>query len=146
MELDLNPSRTGGLTHVTDKLGICASALCLVHCLFTPILLSCSAVLAHWLPGEASTHRTLAVIVALLGAVSLATGYRRHRQASILALMAAGLACIFFAAYAGDYLPARWNEVAITMCGSVLIICAHRKNRKLCRSCVACTADEPCAA
>jgi len=49
-----------------DKLGIWASALCVVHCIVTPVLISASAVFAHLIPGEEKTHRTLAVGIAAL--------------------------------------------------------------------------------
>src|ERR1700751_240981 len=42
-----------------DRLGTWTSALCLVHCLLTPALLSFSAVFAHFLPADESVHRTL---------------------------------------------------------------------------------------
>jgi hypothetical protein len=41
-----------------DNLGIWASALCVVHCIATPILISMSAVFVHLIPGEEKTHRT----------------------------------------------------------------------------------------
>lgn len=47
-----------------DRLGVCASALCIVHCAITPILLSYSAVLAHFLPSDEKVHRSLAVAIA----------------------------------------------------------------------------------
>src|SRR5438067_1443019 len=34
-----------------DNLGIWASALCVVHCIVTPVLLSVSSVFAHFIPG-----------------------------------------------------------------------------------------------
>ncbi|ADW68331.1 MerC domain-containing protein [Granulicella tundricola] len=121
-----------------DRLGVYASAACILHCLITPVLLSLSAVFAHLLPSEERTHRTLALLVALLGVIALIRGFRTHRRRRILILMAAGLACIFFAAFAGDSLPAHWYEVAITFLGSAFMIAAHRLNHTFCRDC-ACT-------
>jgi uncharacterized membrane protein YozB (DUF420 family) len=118
-----------------DRMGIWASALCIVHCLVTPILLSMSAVFAHFLPSEERTHRSLAVFIALVGAIALIRGFRAHRRIRVICLMAAGLACIFFAAYRGDRLPVRGAEVGITFLGSVLMISAHRMNHTFCRDC-----------
>ena len=121
-----------------DRMGIWASALCIVHCLLTPILLSMSAVFAHFLPSEERTHRSLAVFIAFVGAIALVRGFRAHRRIRVIGLMATGLACIFFAAYLGDRLPAHWAEVAITFLGSILMISAHRLNHTFCKDC-ACT-------
>ncbi len=121
-----------------DRIGIYASALCVIHCLFTPILLSFSAVLAHFLPAEESVHRTLAVLVALIGTFALLNGFRRHRRTRTLVLMAGGVGCIAGAAWFGDRLPSHAWEVALTMLGSALMITAHRLNHTFCRSC-ACT-------
>ena len=41
-----------------DQIGVWTSALCVIHCLLTPVLLSISAVSAHFLPSEERTHRT----------------------------------------------------------------------------------------
>ncbi len=116
-------------------MGIAASLLCVVHCLFTPILLSFSAVAAHLLPGEERTHRTLAVVVAALGCIALLSGFRRHRRSVVLACTSAGLACIFGAAWFGDLLPAHAYEVELTCVGSALMIAAHRLNHTFCRNC-----------
>src|ERR1700761_7051606 len=78
-----------------DQLGAWTSALCAVHCVLTPVILSISAVSAHLLPSEERTHRLLAVVVAALGTIALIKGYRNHRHLRVLFLMLAGLACIF---------------------------------------------------
>jgi uncharacterized membrane protein YfcA len=125
-------------TETIDRLGIYASSICFVHCLLTPVVLSLSAVSAHFLPSEEHTHRTLAVLVTLLGAITLATGYRRHKRRLILVLMAIGLSLIFAGAWFGDRLPSHWSEVAITLVGSCCMIAAHRMNHTFCRRCPTC--------
>lgn len=124
---------------LADRLGVWVSGLCVVHCLLTPVLLSASVTLAHLLPGEESTHRALAAIVATLGAIALLRGFRVHGKRRILAWMAMGLACIFFAAWFGDHLPSRAWEVGLTMTGSALMILAHRRNHTFCSNCTSCT-------
>ena len=122
--------------HPFDKLGAWTSALCVVHCLLTPVLLSFSAVLAHLLPAEEKVHRSLAMLVALFGTIALLYGFRRHRRKRVLLLMSSGLLLIFGAAWFGDQLPAHGYEVAVTFAGSSLMIAAHRLNHTFCRSCV----------
>lgn len=118
-----------------DRLGACTSALCVVHCLLTPVLVSFSSVLAHFVPAEESTHRALAVLVALFGTVALIAGFRKHRRQLVLFLMLGGLAGIAGAAWFGDRLPSHGYEVGITVLGSALMITAHRLNHTFCRSC-----------
>src|SRR5246127_5184570 len=122
-----------------DNLGIWASALCVVHCIATPVLLSLSTVFAHFIPGEEKTHRTLAVGVATLGAIALVKGFRTHGRRRILGLMVLGLGFIFAGAFYGDRLPSHGCEVAVTMTGSLLMITAHRMNHTFCSDCRRCT-------
>ncbi len=125
-----------------DRLGMIASAVCFVHCIATPVILSLSAVYAHFLPTEEHTHRVLAVAVTVIGAVALGTGFRKHRRKSVLGLMAVGLTLIFSGAYFGDRLPSHWNEVAITLAGSCCMIFAHRLNHTFCGHCQTCPPAE----
>jgi hypothetical protein len=122
-----------------DNLGVWASALCVGHCVATPVLISMSAVLAHFIPGEEKTHRTLAVGIAVLGAIALVKGFRTHGRRLILGLMGLGLGLIFCGAFYGDHLPSHGYEVAVTMAGSVLMICAHRMNHTFCEDCRRCS-------
>lgn len=125
-----------------DNLGIWASALCVVHCIATPILLSMSVVFVHLIPGEEKTHRTLAVGIAALGAIALAKGFRTHGRRRILGIMTTGLAFIFAGAFYGDRLPSHGYEVAVTMTGSLLMIAAHRMNHTFCKACTRCCPQE----
>jgi hypothetical protein len=118
-----------------DQIGIWTSALCVIHCLMTPIVLSLSAVSAHFLPSEERTHRSLAVLIATLGALALVKGYRSHRSLRVLLIMVAGLTCIFAGAYWGDRLPSHRVEVLVTLIGSGFMITAHRLNHTFCREC-----------
>ena len=119
----------------SDRLGIYASALCVVHCLLTPVLLSLSAVAAHFLPSEEHTHRALAVGIALIGSFAVFRGLRKHRRRIVVWLMLVGLMLIAVAAFFGDSLPHHWIEVFITMCGSTCMIAAHRLNHTFCKQC-----------
>ena len=133
-------SKSGNLNRVltfpADQLGIWASGFCMVHCLLTPVVLSFSAVSAHFLPSEERTHRVLAVSIAFVGALALVKGYRNHRRRYVPLLMVIGLAFISAGAWYGDHLPSHAAEVAITLIGSGFMIAAHRFNHTFCRNCV----------
>jgi MerC mercury resistance protein len=135
-------SRTSFLS--ADNLGIWASALCVVHCVATPILLSLSAVFVRLIPGEEKTHRTLAVGIAALGAIALVKGFRTHGRRRILGMMGLGLAFIFAGAFYGDRLPSHGYEVVVTMTGSILMIAAHRMNHTFCDACTRCVDVDGC--
>jgi hypothetical protein len=124
-----------------DRVGIAASALCFVHCVATPVLLSLSAVSSHFLPSEEHTHRLLAVFVTIIGAAAIGFGYRKHRKKRVLGTTSLGLLLICSGAYFGDLLPSHSSEVAITLAGSLCMIFAHRMNHTFCRTCKKCTHD-----
>ena len=118
-----------------DQIGAWTSALCVIHCLLTPVLLSISAVSAHFLPSEERTHRILAVAIAALGAIALLRGYRKHRSSLVLSLMVVGLTFIFGGAWWGDHSSSHTAEVFVTLIGSGFMISAHRMNHTFCRDC-----------
>jgi ABC-type methionine transport system permease subunit len=121
-----------------DRVGMAASALCFVHCVATPVILSLSAVLPHFLPSEEHTHRLLAVVVTIIGAAAISFGYRKHRKKRVLGATFLGLALICSGAYFGDLLPSHKSEVAITLAGSLCMIFAHRMNHTFCLDCKKC--------
>jgi len=86
-------------------LGMWTSTLCVVHCLVTPVLLSFSAVFAHFLPAEENVHRSLALLVAMCGGLALLLGFRKHRRNTVIFMMIGGLGCIAGTAWFGDDLP-----------------------------------------
>ncbi|RSL18984.1 MerC mercury resistance protein [Edaphobacter aggregans] len=128
-----SPSQT--LAFPVDQIGIWTSTLCVVHCLLTPVLLSLSAVSAHFLPSEERIHRTLAVAIATLGAITLVRCYRSPRSSRMLVLMVVSLAFIFGAADLGNPSAVPRAEVLITLVGSGFMIAAHRTNHTFCRDC-----------
>ena len=119
-----------------DLAGVWASALCVLHCLLTPFLLSFSVVFAPSVPSEEGTHRSLALLIAVLGALALLRGFHTHRRARVLLLMLLGLSCIFAGAWGGNRMPQHWMEVAVTCLGSGFMISAHRLNQTSCRQCL----------
>ena len=126
------------LTLRADRLGIIASAVCFVHCILTPIVLSLSAVWAHYLPSEERFHRVFAVLVASIGCFAVINGYRRHRRSRVLVLMSAGLSLIFSGAFLGNHLRSHHSEIVVTMMGSSLLISAHLMNHTFCKNCHRC--------
>jgi carbon starvation protein CstA len=121
-----------------DRVGMLTSALCFVHCIATPVVLSLSAVSLHFLPSEEHTHRILAVFVTIIGAAAIGRGYRKHLKKRVPAATLLGLALVCSGAYFGDALPSHASEVAITLAGSLCMIFAHRMNHTFCQDCKKC--------
>jgi peptidoglycan/LPS O-acetylase OafA/YrhL len=130
--------RTAISTATIDRLGVIASAACVVHCILAPVVLSFLAIYANFVPSQDYTHRVLAVLITAIAALALANGYRRHRKASVIVLMLAGLGLIFFGAFGCERFGSHWYEVVITLCGSICLVVAHRRNHTFCRRCTRC--------
>jgi hypothetical protein len=123
------------LTISAERLGIWASTLCILHCIVAPVVLSLSVVSAHFLPSEEWTHRTFALVIAMLGVLALIKGFRIHRRIRVLIFMSVGLTSIFAGSYWGDRLPSHGAEIFVMFAGSCFMIVAHRLNHTFCNDC-----------
>ncbi|WP_179489231.1 MerC family mercury resistance protein [Granulicella arctica] len=121
-----------------DIAGATASAICLVHCLLTPVAISLFPNILPYLPGDTATHRLLAIGVVLFGLIGFLPGYRIHRRKPLLALIAAGIALILIVAWTGNSLN-RTAELLLSVTGSFLLVTAHLLNRSFCHQCRTCT-------
>jgi hypothetical protein len=137
---ELIESRTTKVAKVVrakaDALGICLSALCMIHCLAFPVIIAFAPAALKALPGDDATHRTLAIGIGLAGSLAFRSGYKVHGKRWILALFLLGMALVSAAAIIGEPALPALGEAAITVCGSVLLVTAHWCNRSLCHSCV----------
>ena len=118
-------------TSLKDSFGVICSSLCLVHCLFLPMvlpmLLATGALgTAGALLASEQTHLMLLVPVVLLAVMSFPGGYRRHGSVLPSALALAGLTGLVLALLLGEA-----TETLLTSIGAGLLIIAHLKNRKL---------------
>ena len=86
-----------------DRLGISASALCLVHCVALPFLLAGMPALARF---ESSLgtgfHIAMAVLVTVTVVPALRGGFKRHRDVPTLAFGGWGLTLILIGLLASD--------------------------------------------
>ena len=132
----------GALRPTVDMLGVGMSVLCMVHCLAFPILVAFAPQMMRRLPGDDTTHRSLLVVIALLGCIAFRRGYQLHRKGWILYLFLLGAALVSLAAICGEAVLSAPGETAITVCGSLFIVSSHVLNQKYGRSCTCC--DDPC--
>jgi len=143
--MEIHATISAHLRRHADLAGATASALCLVHCLLTPIAISLFPNILPYLPGDAWFHRALAAGIIFLGAAAFVPGYRIHRRKSLLALIGAGMVLILAVAWAGEGLPQR-SELALSIPGSLMLVSAHMLNRSFCRQCRTCAESRTCHA
>jgi hypothetical protein len=137
-----------------DRFGIVASALCMVHCLATPLLLSVLPSLTpSWLESPL-VHQVMGVGVLGVAVSAFVPGYLRHRRAWVPLLAAAGLGLVLFVAY-GAAAPCclacsqcraevSWSDrlyesrsTIESLAGCSLLVAAHLSNHRCCYRCAA---------
>jgi hypothetical protein len=139
--MGITSSSAAHLRRHADLAGATASAVCLVHCLLTPLAISLFPNIIPYLPGDALFHRVLALSIVLLGAAAFIHGYLIHRRRPLLALVAAGMTLILTVAWAGESMN-RTCELLLSIPGSLMLVAAHLLNRSFCRQCTTC-AERP---
>lgn len=111
-----------------DGFAICASSLCMIHCVGLPILFAVLPMVAAQIdPGE-SFHVAMLALAVPTSLFALIQGWRRGGSFALLALGIAGLS-----AMATGALLARgiWAEAAWTVAGSLTLASAHWMNWRL---------------
>ena len=134
-----------GFRSALDFIGIGLSLLCLVHCLALPLLIVLAPVVLRGLPGDAVTHRALAITILPVGLFAFRSGYRVHRRRWVLAVFVAGLLLVSTAALFGEEFLTGYSEVAVTVCGGILLVTAHLLNHCFCRSNATCDCCPACS-
>jgi hypothetical protein len=116
-----------------DRLGICLSGLCVVHCAMMPILVLAIPTLEMGFLHE-FFHESLLVVLPVLAVAAFVPGYRKHRDARVFLWSLPGLVLIALGALVFGH-ESLIAQGALTIAGSVLLIRAHQVNRKLCACC-----------
>ncbi len=128
-----------------DRLGIAASALCLVHCLLFPVVAAALPTLGLSFAGEDAVDMALGVFIASIAVLAFVPGYRRHRRGSVPALAAVGLILLAL----GVTAEAVWAYEIVgsvsTVSGSLMLIAAHMLNHTFCYRCRVCAETSRCS-
>jgi hypothetical protein len=120
----------------SDRVGMLIAALCFVHCVAGPVLLTFAG-LASLIGISERLEPAFLLSSAALGTIALIPGYRtKHGRLSCLAMFCAGLLCLIVR----RHLP--WRAVPIepaaTAAGAILIVAAHVLNMSFSRRCPCC--------
>lgn len=117
---------------LADKLGICLSGLCLIHCIILPVLILVLPSMHFWLEWT-YFHDVMLVALPALALGAFVPGFRKHRNRVVFYWATPGLALIVMGTlFFGEH---GWREVSLSILGSFLLIRAHRLNRHLCACC-----------
>lgn len=122
-----------------DRKGMLIAAICFIHCVLGPLLLSFAGLTS--LVGLSEIFESVFLLSSLaLGSATLLPAYRKkHRRLSCLALFVLGLTCLLLLRHA------RWlflPEAVIVGIGATLIVGAHALNLKFSRECQCCSSEE----
>lgn len=114
---------------IWDKFGICASALCLLHCIATSFIIMLFPSIQSVLGDNHFIHEIFAVIVITLVIIAVYPQCHRHGHKDIIAFAVAGSALIISAIFLFEDIP--YLHYGLTITGSLSLIIAHVKNMKL---------------
>lgn len=120
---------------VADRLGICLSALCVVHCLLTPVILLLlpSAQFFKFFTMHESYHQLMLIILPLLALLAFIPGFRLHGDRRVFLWAVPGIASIALGALVFE--GSTFFEAGFSILGSCMLIRAHFINRVLCSCC-----------
>ncbi|MEO0425740.1 MAG: MerC domain-containing protein [Pseudomonadota bacterium] len=113
-----------------DGTAVCLSALCLVHCLALPLVLS----IAPWIvPGMVADERfhLWAVLLALpISVIGISRGVLGHRHTVVAALAGLGLLSLLAGAL---WVEGKNQEILFSVFGATVLAGAHLLNWRLSR-------------
>ncbi len=110
-----------------DLIGVCLSGLCILHCLFTPVLLALGGVglIGSWL-GSEWVHYLLLAPISLMLVWSLPLSWVKHRNTKPLFIGGLGFSLLL----TSFFVPESAEPVVAVLAGFILIA-AHLLNRRL---------------
>lgn len=128
IKIDKEPLAASSAYGGLDSLAVAFSGLCLIHCLFAPLLLSVSPFFADSLFANEDAHRWLLLLIVPVSVFALRGGFRRHRDRQVLIYATIGLGLLTLSAVAGvEHLGNRPEKVVTTL-GGLILAFAHLRN------------------
>jgi hypothetical protein len=109
-----------------DGFAVALSALCLLHCLALPLVVAGLPFLSQF--AETHLHAQVLVAVLPLSIVALGLGYRKHRDARIVAAGAVGMLLLVVGATVAHQQLGALADRAFTVTGSLTLATAHFVN------------------
>ena len=119
---------------IIDNLGITISSVCAVHCLLLPAIF---LVAPYSFLASHEFHEALIYFILPCALVAFVLGCRRHKDTKVaimgtLGITLLGSALFLHDIHHSDQHSEELTTVLITVCGSILLVVSHLRNRKLC--------------
>ncbi|MEM6380074.1 MAG: MerC domain-containing protein [Bacteroidota bacterium] len=109
---------------VLDKIGVCTSIICMIHCITIPLLLIFGLDTSLKLIDQEWIELTLITTALCIGMSSFAIGFFRHRQHFIPVLFIAG----FLLLVNGESVTNTMISLILSIAGALVIVYAHVQN------------------
>jgi hypothetical protein len=119
---------------LADRLGLGASAVCLVHCLVLPFVLTGTAALSGG--AHHGFHAAVLALTLPLALWAALPGYREHRDRRVPALLGLGT-LLLVASFAVHDLVGEAGHAGLTVAGSVTLMAGHLRNYRRRAQCAA---------
>jgi cobalamin synthase len=129
-----------------DGFGMCASTICVAHCVLTPILLVALPLAGFSFLENELIDRSLAVLAIFISIMAIRPGFRLHGNVKLLVLAAFGVSCLLIAAFVAEHFWGETGDKIFTMIGGTALVLTHFLNRSFCKSCLECQEENKCAA
>ncbi len=118
----INPKESISL----DRAGVCASMLCMVHCILVPVLFVLGVDSIIWMIDQEWIELTFIGLSLTIGLISFLGGYVRHKQHFVPVLFVAG----FLLLVNGEAVSSLWLAMSLSVAGATVIAYAHIQNIK----------------
>lgn len=119
---------------LADGVGVLGAAACALHCVALPVLLVLGATAPTLFLGDESFHRSMLWLVVPSALLAMGLGCWRHKDRRVLFLGLLGVVGIVLSATLPHELLGEAGEKVGTVVSAALLIAAHVRNFKLCRS------------
>ncbi len=116
-----------------DKVGMCTSVICMLHCISIPLFFLFGFDTALRLVEQEWMELTIIAFALIIGITSFLGGYLSHRQHFVPVLFVAG----FLLLLNGEAVGEDWVSLSLSLSGALVIIYAHFQNLRLKRRAIA---------
>ena len=110
-----------------DKIAVALSMLCILQCVFLPVVVTMIPFLDIWWLSDHFLHPFLLLIVIPLTLVTLLPGYLRHKNLQPIIIATPALALLVI----GAFIPESFEEKVLTVMGALILATAHIRNMVL---------------
>ena len=124
---------TMGIKNLADGLGILGASACAIHCIAVPVLFVLGATAPSFLQGE-GFHSAMLWLVVPSAIIAFSLGCWRHRDRWVLIMGTIGAVGLVLAGTVLHDVVGETGEKVATLASAAVLIYAHVRNFKLCRT------------